>query len=42
VIRSIEQVEVGQPVEVLLPDGRLEARVQAKEANDTLRAKSEE
>ena len=42
VIRSIEQVEVGQAVEMLLPDGRLEVQVQAKEANDSLKAKSED
>jgi exodeoxyribonuclease VII large subunit len=42
VVRSIDAVEVGQTVEVLLPDGRLQAQVQSKEANSSLRIKSEE
>jgi exodeoxyribonuclease VII large subunit len=42
VVRSIQQVEIGQTIEVLLPDGRLQAQVQSKEINTTLQARNEE
>jgi len=41
VVRSIQQVEVGQVVEILLPDGRLQAQVQSKQADGLLKPNSE-
>lgn len=42
VVRSIGQIDVGQPIEILLPDGRLVAQVQTKEATASRQTRGEE